>query len=413
MPQQPAEETLRRLMVVKHLLASNLGQLSPHSDATAVARMILAAHDAADLALAAIASHLDVPDLRESVYLMDYPAKIAAKAAIPFPGTDFLRRLNNARIAFKHYGNLPEPRSWHRVVENTWGWIDDWCQAYLGTPLDSIELEELLSDEDVRKHYRLAKEAHKQYRYREALEHLGLAMFEVMRIVPGVGWPTVGSRAGSKKNTEAALMISAFGVKPSDFLGLQDFLPRVSWDFSVGPAQTKLEWDRRGRGHEGNWTEANVRFCLETFLDLALKVQHAPQVPFALQFPSVFQDVITPKGERADLFEYVYDGKTILAQRVVGRRVIRTLAAGEQLPCVLGASHVQENPSEMPTDLSALAEVGREPTVETADVLSVVLRGEPGQPATLLYVDKEAIQILAVPKDDPFIRRMCPHLFGA
>ena len=51
-----AEETLRRLLVAKHLLASSGGQLTPHSDATTVARMILAAHDAAELALAAIAN---------------------------------------------------------------------------------------------------------------------------------------------------------------------------------------------------------------------------------------------------------------------------------------------------------------------------------------------------------------------
>jgi len=118
MAQQLSEETLRRLLVAKHLLASNSGQLTPQSDATTVARMVLAAHDAAELAAAAIASHLNVPNLnaRDQVYLMDYPARIAAAAGgAAFPGTDFLRRLNNARLGFKHFGNLPDPGSWHRV----------------------------------------------------------------------------------------------------------------------------------------------------------------------------------------------------------------------------------------------------------------------------------------------------------
>jgi hypothetical protein len=408
MTQPLTEEILRRLLVAKHLLASNLGQLSPHSDATAVARMILTAHDAAELALAAIANHVGVPDLRDPVYLMDYPGKIAAKATIPFLGTDFLRRLNAARVGFKHYGNLPDPQSWHRVVENTWGWMDDWCRTYLGIPLESIDLEALLADADVREHYRLAKEAYAQTDYKASLEHLGFAMFRVATAAPGVGWPTIGARTGSKKDTESALMLSVFGVKPSDYLALQDFLPGVSWIIAANGPEVKLEWDLRGKGHVGNWTDTNVRFCLETFLDLALKVQHAPRVPFALQYGSVFQDAITPKGDSADLFDYVYDGATLLTQTVVGRKVIRTLSAGQRLQCSLAPSRIQERPVETTTGLGSLAQAARQPTVETADVLAVWLEDT----SELFYVERETIQILAIPKDDPFIRRMCPHLYG-
>jgi hypothetical protein len=45
------EEILRRVLVAKQLLAANSGQLTPSSDATAVARMVLLAHDAAELAI--------------------------------------------------------------------------------------------------------------------------------------------------------------------------------------------------------------------------------------------------------------------------------------------------------------------------------------------------------------------------
>jgi hypothetical protein len=113
------------------------------------------------------------------------------------------------------------------------------------------------------------------------------------------------------------------------------------------------------------------------------------------------------KGE-AIPFEYVYDGATLLTQTVVGRKVIRTLSAGERLQCSLAPSRIQEGPVETTTGLGSLAQAARQPTVETADVLAVWLEDT----SELFYVEREAIQILAIPKDDPFIRRMCPHLYG-
>jgi hypothetical protein len=419
MSQHLSEDIVRRLLVAKHLLAASSGQLTPQSDATAVARMILAAHDAAELAAAGISSHVHVPQLRDSTYLMDYPSKIAETTQIAFPGTGFIRQLNAVRVAFKHHGILPDARTWYRVVDTTWNWIDEWCQTYLGVTLDSIDLEQLLTDSVVKDHYREAQRAQEESQYREALEHVGLALFQVLRRLPGAPWPVVGSKGGSR-SIETALMLAAFGVRPSDFLRLQEFLPRVSvsFDLSTNVTGTKLEWDSRGTGHRGNWTSDSVRFCLDTFLDLALKVQHAPQVPMALHFSVVFDDVITPKGEQAaDLFEYVYDGKTILTRRAVGRKTIKTLRAGEALRCELSPSLVEEeSPGTSGSDqLLAAALFTAVRTVETADVLAVRLPKIVEAGATpefeTLYVEREAITILAEPQDTPFVRQLCPHLF--
>ena len=142
------DEVLRRLVVSKQLLLNKGGQLTPSSDAVAVAHMILTAHDSAELVAAAIAQHVGVTSLTDKTYLMDYPAlieKVCSKSG-PFPGKDFLKQLNTVRIYFKHNGILPDPRDWYRVIENTWEWVNQWCSTYVGISFDEIDLEQLLAN---------------------------------------------------------------------------------------------------------------------------------------------------------------------------------------------------------------------------------------------------------------------------
>jgi hypothetical protein len=411
MPQQPSTDILQRLLVVKHLLAANSDQLMPSSDAAAVARMVLVAHDAAELAIAAIASHLNVPGLTERMSLTEYAPKIEAHTQTTLSGADFLKSLNQARIGFKHHGVMPDARQWYRVIDNAWTRLDDWCHAYLDVALDDIDLEEFLADDEIKVLYEFAKRQHAAGRYREALEALGHALYRQLRHFPGMHWPTVG-----KKNTEDALMLAPFGVRPSDFLTLQDFLPRVYFDWAK--KNITLKWESRVNGHEGNWTEANVRFCLDTFLDLALKIQHAPSIPRAIPFDLIFDDVITPKNATAELFEWTYERSlkaTLLTGfgRPTGRSVVRVLEKGETLRCRLSPAKVTD---KVPSDagLGDLASLGTpEPTIHTAEVLTVHLPGaENSLIGQIMYVDRASVEVGTAPKDDDFVRRVCPHLFG-
>jgi len=127
MPKALEHGTLRRLLISKELLASTIGQLRPDSDALAVARAILTSHDAAEIAAAAIADHVGVKiKAREKIYLLDYPSRIeeVCKDKGAFPGTTFVKDLNDARISFKHHGTTPDPRQWYPVVHRTWDFID-------------------------------------------------------------------------------------------------------------------------------------------------------------------------------------------------------------------------------------------------------------------------------------------------
>jgi hypothetical protein len=406
---QISADILQRLVVAKHLLAENREQLTPNSDAAAVARMVLAAHDGAELAVAAIASHLNVHGLTDKLFLPDYAAKIAERTGKPVAGADYLKRLNRVRVGFKHDGVLPDARHWYLVVDDVWEKVDDWCREYLDVALDDIDLEQLLADADVKKSYETAKSEYREGRYREALEALGRGLYEQLRRFPGLTWPSVGRR-----NTEHALMLAAFGVRPSDYLALQQFLPSVNYSWKTD--EMVLEWDTRNRGHEGNWTEANVRFCLDTFLDLALKVQYAPPVPSAVHFEMVFDDTITPTGDTAELFKWEFEpGRTLATvltgdRKAKGRVVVKTLMSGETLRCrLMPATALDKTRADAAgSGLASLAK--QEPTLDTADVLQILppLGGGRDEP---MYVETNAVWRGTAPRDDPFVRQYCPHLF--
>jgi hypothetical protein len=212
------EEILRRLLVSKHLLAST-GGLTPYSDPTSVGRAILTAHDASELALAAIADHLHA-EVSDRIVLTEYPEKIrkASGAVDPFPGSTFISQLNKARTGFKHAGIFPDPRQWYRVIENTWDWLDQWCALYLGARINEIDVGELLEHTPVRDLYGRAKTLCGGGHYKESLELLGNALLLVLKDVPRVVFPVVGPRHQNQPIINQALHLTAFGVNPSDFL---------------------------------------------------------------------------------------------------------------------------------------------------------------------------------------------------
>src|ERR1019366_5647948 len=90
-------EVAIRLVSAKQFLVASAGQLTPNSDAVLVGKMILTAHDAAELAVAAIADHLGV-ELPDRTYLTSYPALIERHlAGQSFEGKEFLRQLDRVR----------------------------------------------------------------------------------------------------------------------------------------------------------------------------------------------------------------------------------------------------------------------------------------------------------------------------
>jgi len=380
-------ETYRRLLVSKSLLASHEGVLTPRSDAISVARTILTAHDAAELALAAIATEV-AAEVRDQTTLMEYPAAIVKARPAPgaFPGRSYLDALNRARRDFKHAGNLPHVPDWYRVIEKVTSWIGQWCSTYLELDFDALQPDDLLVRDEVREFYRAARAAHEAGDYREALENLGRALLCVLEGFPRMALPVIG-----EPNPNRALLLTAFGVSASQLLTLEEFLPHVHRDWKTN--QIMLEWRTRGRGHPANWKRRKVAFCLDAFLDVALKVQHAEPVPWAVPFEAVFDDVIVARDSPVELWHYgPGKGKSLLTA-MMGEKgpVVATLQPGERLRCRLSPSPYEMGPARGNPAFS----------VEMAQVLE--LRSDT-LPDGVAYVERELVEIAYDAKDDPIAR---------
>jgi hypothetical protein len=213
------------------------GQLTPHSDPIVVARAILAAHDAAELAAATVAGAVGA-DVNEGATLMKYPPAIVKCHPIPamFPGRNYLDQLNRARRDFKHAGILPNVVDWYRVTDNAARYIGSWCEIYLSVDFDALSAYELLTNTMARDRYRQAEEAYNSGHYQEALEHLARALVHALTRAPRIPLPEVGV-----PDTHQALLLTAFGVSPSEFLTLQELLP------TCPPGSTNWGRERRGR----------------------------------------------------------------------------------------------------------------------------------------------------------------------
>lgn len=278
------------------------------------------------------------------------------------------------------------------MIDKAEGWISEWCNTYLGTDFKSLDLSELLSNPEVRRLYAEAKQASSSRDYKGALELIAQALVDVLLTVPGTPFPVVG-----KPNTEEALVLAAFGVSASEYLTLQKFLPTAYLAFDAGIGRIVTEWSTRDRGHPANWTAANVEFCLAVFLDVALKIQHAPPVPTAVHFRMVYDDVITPKAGAVDLWKYRSEGKSLLTAFPVKGAVVYTLQPGQHLRCILA-------PSEVMPELG-LEGLKRRRTIDDAPILEVRAREIEGGVA---YVERDLVEISFAPQENPFARSFLP-----
>jgi len=366
--------------MVRELLAGS-PVLTPTSDGVAVAKGILAAHDAAELALATVADHIGVPWQRGAMYLMDYAAAVQQHTKTPLSGYDFLSQLNDARVSFKHKGILPNVPQWHRVGETTVRYVDDWCRDLLDVNLADLDRAVLIENATARGLYHDAKAACEASAYQQALEFIGQALWEALRGLPGILVPAVG-----KEDVGLALRLTAFGVNAGDFLTLQQLVPSV-WP-GERDGEWLVTWKSRNTGHEANWTEHNVRFCLATFVDVAIKIQHAPWLPWPAPFYWVYTDTATAKHNGATVWRYPWSASP---------DVVKKFEQGE-----VYVGNLQPTEDPRPDRFSLFLD---EVPFERATAFTIFLGNVKG----ILFLDD--FEVSKKPKEDWWVRRDFPHIF--
>lgn len=142
-----SEGETRRLVLIRYLLrlASDQAQRLPPISSLA----LLMQHDAIELLLQLACEHLNVGS--KSGEFMAYFDPIDAKLApAALPHKETLRRLNKARVAFKHHGTAPSPDDVTSFQYAAESFLRETSQLVFGVSLADVSLAQLVLDADAK-----------------------------------------------------------------------------------------------------------------------------------------------------------------------------------------------------------------------------------------------------------------------
>jgi cellobiose-specific phosphotransferase system component IIA len=387
---QLSQDVVDRLLVAKGLLAKIRFLPSARPDRISLAQAILTAHDAAELAIASVAQHLNRLPTGQQIFLMNYFSEIKKE----HPGDDvaghgYLSQLNSVRVAIKHKGIFPDPQQWYRVGERTYEYVSEWCQRYLELSFDRLDQSALIKNPEVKELYDTAMDLFQEGQYKESLEKLGLAAETLFRSNQALRNLIVG-----KARAEDAIKLAAFGVHANDYLALQEFLPLITYDGD----HYACRWDQVKYGHPGNWNRYAAQFSLKTFVDVAIRIQDADWIPGAIEFDFLYEHKITALFDRVEIIQEK-PGLGILGTINPERVVIKTLTKGESLRCQVSRKKVGF--INFYQQLGNALKVEGEPPILSINCFDPIFSGE---------VQADMVYVTCVPRDNALVREYFPDL---
>jgi hypothetical protein len=264
-------------------------RLNPQSDSRAVALAVVLSQDAAELTLKAIADHLNIQATKDSFPKL--VEEIETQLGVSGPRANYLKRLNDVRVSFKHRGNLPDSGTWFNAAELTTDYLNELCTLTFSIALTEIDLMHLIHDPYVVALLQGAKRELRNKRFDVALEEITHALDGANQSI----FPTGLTVVPGNPDPQLALLLTGYGVDPASFIIMQQLLPKLD-------LYGKITWLRHDTGHPGNWNGENVSFCLDTVIDLILRLQGAPSRPQPKRFYDVFHDVVTVKVDHPTIF---------------------------------------------------------------------------------------------------------------
>lgn len=309
------EHIAERLLLSKSLLNPIRQPFVSKPNRSLTAKHILIAHDAAELALSAIAQYVGKTPKKQQVHMMDYfPPLSEEHPGEEVYGKEYFSQLNRARVSIKHCGVFPNLQQWFNVGQKTYEYISAWCVKYIKMPLDSMDESALLADPNIKSLYNTAKEEAKSRNYKECLEFIARAEFELFETNATLRGLSVGT-----PKAEDAIKLSSYGVNANDYLRLQEFLPAAS-RYSDDPPS--ISWKQTKFGHPANWRANATDFCLRTFLSLALCIQNAEWTPGAIDFYTIYEYEIMAKIDGAKMWR---------EEQTEEKRIIKKFSKGETI----------------------------------------------------------------------------------
>jgi hypothetical protein len=240
-------------------------------------------------------------------------------------------------VNLKHKGVFPDPQQWSRVGERVYEYVSAWCSKYLKVKFDALDQSVLLNDEEAKLHYDKAKKHFASQEYKEVMEEVGWMLRVTFDKKPALSGISIG-----KSSAEDAIRLAAFGVQANDFIRLQQFLPGITR--SQSGELTKFIWNQDDYGHPGNWHEEAARFCLNTALDIAIKLQTAAWIPGPVPFHALYEYKVEAIKDDVQIWNLPEDQEYTfrLSGDIVNRKWIKTLSKGETVRAIIVQAEKKE-----------------------------------------------------------------------
>lgn len=380
-------EIIQQLLFAKWLLSQE--QIMPEAKANpfSIAKKILTAHNAAEIGIAAIADQIEALPDKEQRFLMDYFSPIKKQTGDDIQGKEYCRQLNTVRKNLKHGMILPDSSQWITVCNNIYSYLSKWCQTYLETSLNDIDNSLLIHNKKIKSFYDDAKKEAKAGNYQQTLELLGKALCMLFEENNALRAISVG-----KSRAEDAIKLAAFGVHSNDYLALQEFLPEV---IQASDGYFSIRWTQENFGHPGNWREESVSFCMNVFLDLALKIQDASWIPGPIPFQVLYEYKIEAVKDNVEIWnEGGWESNQGWQLVSPGKNIVKRLKKGESILAMIS----REKKTSL--DLFGLYKA-KDGEPEKIYIYSKELRG---------YVKLEDVKISCVPRDSSEVKEYFPNL---
>ncbi len=174
-----SKDTIRRLAFIKYLLNVAIGQ-SRQPEPLAAAS-ILTFHDSIELLLQLACEHLDAETKKRTEFLQYWEI---LKSKIPGNGLtqkESMKRLNNSRVALKHYGTLPTKQAIEAFRASAINFFEDNTPLVFGIELDSISMVNLIKYEAVKTRLKQAEVFKEESDLEKAMVEIAIAFEQLLK----------------------------------------------------------------------------------------------------------------------------------------------------------------------------------------------------------------------------------------
>jgi len=340
-------EIIQRLVFAKILFKKGESACLVPNDILSFSVGLILFHDACDAALGAVASEVGA-SVKENTYLLNYFDLIEKtdpqKRKIPYRAQ--LINLNTFRSNIKHKGIFYDPKTQSHFPATIKEFLKSICNDYFKVDFDTLSLKESIKDEKLRGCVDVIEKEIEKRRYRESLEQMGKAMFEIFEgrflsfkhLVNAFKEVSSGKKIEEFNNTaefpvfdhvKDTIELLEKGINPYLYHRFKNLTPKVGKESGL----LSLKWEKL-YGHRANWTEENVRFCYDFLLDAILKFQGEQYKGYTLvQYSEVFVDSIESLVDGAKFFKEIPCLKkgTITVDNSGGLEEIFKLKRGEKI----------------------------------------------------------------------------------